>query len=130
MSTVYSDQQRAEALARVLSGETVSGVARDMGIERTSLQKWLSRKRDIVNAVVTVQKPSLLILLGDYLEQNLGTMRHQAARMGERAWIEAQTTPDLISSHDHLGRRLVSILDRIQPILASIPDDEPADGDS
>ena len=125
MATKYDDTVRAEAIGRVLSGETVSGVARDLGIKRVTVQQWMARARDTVTTCVTVQKPSLLVLLGDYLEANLGAMRDQAARMGERTWIEAQTTPDLISSHDHLGRRLVSILDRIQPILART--DEPDD---
>ena len=128
MTTVYSDQQRAEALARVLSGETVSGVARAMGIERTNIQKWLQRKREAVNAVVTVEnKPTLVTLIGDYLDCNLRTMAAQAARMGERAWLEAQTTSDLIAAHNELGKRAVSILDRIH---RAVPINEPADSDS
>ena len=136
MTTVYSDQVKAEAIARVLAGETVSGVARDMGITRTALQNWVMNVRQppvtaaqAVMAVSNNQRPTLITLIGDYLDCNFRALQNQATLMGERAWLEAQTTPDLVSVHAELAKRGVALLDRIQPILDRIAD-EPADSDS
>lgn len=126
----YTPEQKAEAIARVLAGEEVSRVAREMNITRTAIQMWLVREPvgEAVTQVVTRENKgvTLLGLIGDYLESNLRTLSAQAGRMGERAWIEAQNTPELISAHDHLGRRLVAILDRIrtyQPAVGGDDDD-------
>ena len=123
----YTPEQKAEAIARVTAGEQVKVVSQQMSIDRTAIQHWLGRDKIAaqVTALVTQQKPSLMGLIGDYLESNLGALRSQASRMAERTWIEAQTTPDLIAAHDHLGRRLVSILDRIHP--RDRDDDEPTE---
>ena len=111
----YTPEQKAAALARFQLGETSDAIGKDLDVDPATVRKWVEREKETVTAVVTTHKPSLMTLIGDYLESNLGAMRNQAAYMGERAWIEAQTTPDLLSSHDHLGRRLVAVLDRLRP---------------
>lgn len=112
----YTTEQKAQAISRVLSGEKVAHVAKEMKVSRTALQNWIAqRKNPGVMAVMTQERPTLITLIGEYLECNLRALRAQAAHMGEASWIEKQTTADLISAHDHLGRRLVSILDRLHP---------------
>ena len=113
MRRKYDDEIRAQAIARVLAGESVAAVAREMEVSRQNIEKWMRRKN--ATSIGALHNPSLLDRVGEYLDVNLTTMRNQAARMGERAWIEAQTTANLISAHDHLGRRLVAILDRLRP---------------
>ena len=128
MTTVYSDQVKAEALARVLAGESVSEIARDMQINRVTLQTWLRRESNSVAMVATgANRPTLVGRIGDYLDANLLAMANQASRMGERSWIDAQTTSDLIAAHNELGKRAVSILDRLHP---AIPTSEPRGSDS
>lgn len=116
MRHTYTDEHKATAIGRVVLGETVKAVAEDMGIKPETVKKWVQRNRQ-GTTLVPQHKTSLMELLGDYFESNLTALRNQAARMGERAWIEKQTTSDLISSHDILGRRLVSLLDRLRPAL-------------
>ena len=128
----YTVEEKASAIARVLAGEEVAAVARDTGINRTAIQKWLVRPvspggvtvAEGVTELVTTHKPSLMGLIGDYLEANLGAMRNQATRLGERAWIEKAPTADILSAHDILGRRLVGVLDRLHPKTGPEPEPE------
>jgi|SRR3990167_5806339 len=127
----YSFELKAAALARVLAGEEVSAVARALDISRTALQNWLveGERQPVTLSVMTHHKPSLMDRVGEYLDANLTALHAQASLMAERAWIEKQTTPDLLSAHDVLGRRLVSIVDRIRPSDAAdrAADDPAAD---
>lgn len=122
MRRFYPDELKAQAVSRVFSGETSDAVAKSLDLDPALVRKWVERNKQAVTTIVTQDKPGLLTLIGEYLEANLAAMRSQATRMGESAWINAQTTPDLISAHDHLGRRLVSILDRLHPHRDSADD--------
>lgn len=110
----YTPEQKAEAMGRVLAGETISGVARDLGIERITLQQWMAREKDTVTAVVTADPDrDLKAYLHEYLSENLITQTAHARLYRDPEWI-AQQPPETIMAIDRqLGSRFVSIMDRL-----------------
>ena len=114
MAQTYSDTVRAEAMARVIAGETVSGVARDMSINRVTLQTWMSRAAATVAAAPT--DPAGLTLkdyLQIYLSENLITLTAHARLYRDKDWLAEQPPETIMAIDRQLSSRFVSIMDRL-----------------
>jgi transposase-like protein len=111
----YTPEQKAQAMARVLSGETVSGVAREMDIERITLQQWMKREQHHVTAVVTAPDTGTLLQqrLAVLLEKCLITLTTHVEHYGGEEWIEEQPAETLMESTRLVGGRFTAIMDRL-----------------
>lgn len=116
----YTPEQKAQAIARVLAGEAVAAVARDMGVERVTLQSWLARHKPVAAVVASVATPatapvevSLQAEVATFLREMLRTLTSHAVLYRSPEWVEKQTPDTLLAVDRTLGSRLVSIMDRI-----------------
>lgn len=121
MVAKHTDETRAKAVARVLAGESVSGVARDMGITRTCIQNWLAAIRTEPVSVMTRQ--STRELLDTYLQESLVTLTAHARLYGSDSWLQTQDPKVILESTRALGNRFTAIMDR----LVGRPRDDSAD---
>lgn len=110
MAQHYSDTQKAEALARVLSGESVTRVARDMEIGRTCIQNWLVRQKRPVTTVVTGS--TLQGELAVFLHESLVTLTKHAQHYRSDAWLKEKPAIVMESTRT-LGSRFTAIMDRL-----------------
>ena len=113
----YTPEQKAEALARVLAGETVSGVAQSMEIERTAIQNWLARDKNTVTDVVTqVLDPQtrLRSKLAECLEESFTTLATYARHYRDPAWLQTAEPADALAAYKAVGGRVTAIMGRLE----------------
>lgn len=122
MTQAYSQEIKAQAIARVLAGEHVGAVARDMSIERVTVSQWLRRKAVTVTAVVT--SPTLRDRMETFLAESMETLTAHAVHYRSAQWLQGQPA-DVLESTRTLGSRLTAIVDRLggAPARAEPPGD-------
>ena len=127
MANRYTDEQKSEALARVLAGEAVSHVAAAMGIGRTNIHKWLERDRETVNAVVTAvtTTPALKDLMIGLWAESMMMLTDHIRMYREPSWYRSQKTSALLETDRTVGSRLTALIDR----LPGVTDGTAADTD-
>lgn len=89
--TKYSDEFKADAVGLVLAGNTQAQVARDLGVSKSALNKWVlndERKRlglPAVNEVETGENKQIqdLIKRNRLLEQENEVLRRAAAYLSQ-----------------------------------------------
>lgn len=118
MANIYTAQQKAEAVARVLAGARVGDVARDMAITRSAISNWLANvKSPPVKAVDLVMTDTgnvnLKSYLHTYLAEVLLTLTDHARLYRDSAWTAGQTTETIMAVDRQLSSRFVSIMDRL-----------------
>ena len=119
MRRKYDDETRARAIARVLAGETISGVARDMGITRTCLQNWIGPHQQAVTVMAVAEwKPTLLNDVGEVLHLGYAALKKHFTLYADDEWIRNQTAQTLLDATRTIGGRVVYIMDRLGGVPA------------
>lgn len=128
MSTEYSDQIKAQALAALLAGQSVSEVARMFGVPLGTLKSWKQRNPDatdrsvFVDAVdasdASIKRAKIGALLMDYSIASLETLIAQQRVFREYEWLQKQSAADAAILHG------VSF-DKVIRLLESLTEEEP-----
>jgi transposase-like protein len=115
MSNKYSDETRAAVLAALLTGQSVSAVAKEYKIPTGTVKSWKSR--EITNAdavpVATQKKEQIGELLLSYLHQNLETLRQQAKVFGDEDWLKKQHASDAAVLHGVMADKTIRLLEAL-----------------
>lgn len=118
----YTQEQKAEALLRVATGEEAATVARDMDIEPATLRSWINRDSLSVATVATspharTRDDDLNVRLkhdlSDLLHAKMQALILQAEYYGSEAWLTGQPPERVLESTRTLWRNIASALDRL-----------------
>ena len=101
--TDYSDQIKAQALAALFAGQSYTEVARVFGVPVGTLKSWKSRDAagietgDATSA--TAKRERIGILLLEYLEINLETLKVQQIAFRNEDWLAKQSASEVAILH-------------------------------
>jgi len=125
MSTEYSDQIKAQALAALLAGQAPSVVARLYNIPVGTLKSWKSRqlRGESVATVATDVRERIGLLLLGYLEETLATLTIQQKAFRNEEWLYKQSAAEVATLHG------ISV-DKAIRLLEGLADDGTPDPDS
>ena len=118
MRRSYPEELKAEAMGRVLSGETVTAVAKSIGAPRITVEQWMQRGRLAVTENVTpTVKEKFGALLIEYAGAGLQTLRTQAELLGDTTFLRSETSQIFATAQAHriLGDQLARYLAALQP---------------
>ena len=116
----YDQQTKAAVIAALLEGQSVSQVAQQWHLSRSTVTAWRD-SAGLDSVSIRHQKTaSLGVLVGNYLRTNLETLTAQLEPFRDRSWIEKQPASDLAVLHGVLADKAFRILSA----LAAAPEDE------
>lgn len=111
--TTYSEDTKAQVMAALLAGQSVSAVARQYSIPRTTILRW----RDMSEPVASVtdsKKGELGELIFDYLRKVLNTLAIQAEQFGDTQWLKKQPASEVAVLHGVLTDKAIRILEALE----------------
>lgn len=91
MVRVFTDDERATALARLAAGESVHGVARALGIEPSTLRAWRAR----AGGDPLKKDPDFRALVLHYLQESLEAGERILGQTRNQAWLDKQPAGEL-----------------------------------
>ena len=121
----YSDEVKARALAALLAGQALADVSRAFGVPTGTLKSWKSRqlRGESVATVATDARERIGVLLLEYLETTLATLKAQQETFGDKAWLLKQSAAEAATLH---GTSLTGAV----RLLEGLADQDDAMGDS
>lgn len=108
---------KAQALARVVSGESVLKVAADMEIPTSTLYEWTSG----VGGIDLIRQSKVEDLVFDYLKENLETLAAQCRHARDLDWLKGQNASDLAVLHGVMSDKSTRILAAVERAHAARP---------
>jgi len=102
----HSPETQAAVLAALLEGQSISSVAREYKIPRSTVSRWNKDK-----VVDQIERPDVSELLLDYLRTNLETLKSQARFFGSHDWLKDQNAADLAVLHGVMTDKTIRILE-------------------
>jgi transposase-like protein len=128
MSTEYSDQIKAQALAALLAGQAPSEVARLYNIPVGTLKSWKSRqlRGDSVATVATDVRERIGLLLLTYLEETLYTLTIQQKAFRNEEWLYKQSAAEAATLHGISVDKAVRLLEGLADSDAPDPEQDAA----
>lgn len=92
----YSDAVKAEAMAALLAGQSVSHVASEMGIPRGTVANWSSKLSSAgVRAVSTEKKEEIGDMLAALVEKMIAAQSAMLDHFRDAEWLRQQDAAEL-----------------------------------
>lgn len=95
----YDEQTKAAVMAALLAGQSISAVAKEYSIPKGTVSGWKNQAVNGVAGLSTQKKEETGVLLLDYLQAMLKTLRIQAEHFGDKNWLLQQNAADLAVLH-------------------------------
>lgn len=115
----YSDELRAAVMAALMTGQSVSSVAREYKVPKGTVSSWKNRSHDLVIAATVADpksadvKNGIGVLLLDYLQAALRTLRVQVEVFGDRDWLRKQPASEVAVLHGVITDKTIRLLESI-----------------
>lgn len=107
----YSDETKAQVMAALLTGQSVSSVAREYNLPKGTVSAWRKRDSRQVAEDATQKGTPIDELLSGYLKENLKTLRAQAEFFREETWLKKQEASQLAVLHGVLSDKAIRLLE-------------------
>lgn len=108
----YPDDVKAEAMAALLAGQSVTAIAKRYSIPKGTVSSWRKQARQKVKAgAESTQKTTLDELLMGYVRENLLTLREQARVFRDEEWLQRQSASEVAVLHGVLADKTVRLLE-------------------
>jgi transposase-like protein len=91
----HSDELRAQVVAAIKAGESVSQVARNFGIDKSIVSRWAADATVATNNAHARTREELSALIFDAITATLRSLIARADATGSADWIEKQSAADL-----------------------------------
>jgi len=109
----YSEDVKAAVMAALLTGQSVSAVARQYEMPRGTVSAWatrMDRPRPVADADTKKEIGELILL---YLRELLGTLRIQARIFADAKWLEKQSASEVAVLHGVLADKGIRLLEAL-----------------
>lgn len=115
MGNEYQPEVKAAVMAALLTGQSVSSVARDYEIPKGTVSGWKKKAFDEVDGVGddTTQKNEIGDLLMEYLGANLRSLKVQAEHFGDKTWLASQPADSLAVLHGVQTDKAIRLLEAL-----------------
>ena len=115
MSNKYTDETRAAVMSALLTGQSVSSIAREYKIPKGTVSSWKKKTTSLVAGGRADSDPKkndrVGQLLIDYLQANLESLRIQVDAFSDPAWLKSQTASDAAVLHGVMTDKAVRLLE-------------------
>ena len=91
----YDEATKAAVMAALLTGQSISSVAKEYKIPKGTVSYWKEQAVNGVGTFSTQKKEETGDLLWDYLRTSLKTLKVQAEHFGDKEWLKQQNAADL-----------------------------------
>lgn len=107
----YSDETRAAVKSALLTGQSVSSVAKEYNIPKGTVSNW--KRYGVGGTAERTQKKNDRIgqLLLQYLEANLEALRVQSEVFADPSWLKKQHASDAAVLHGVMTDKAVRLLE-------------------
>lgn len=122
----YSEEVKAAAMAALLTGQSISQVAKEYKIPRGTVAAWASQTGR-QQLVATTKKERIGELLVEYLEASLTTLRKQVEYFSDDKWLYKQTASEAAVLHGVIADKAVRLLEALAGDDAEEISDEAGD---
>lgn len=108
----YSEETRAAVVAALLTGQSVSSVAKEYDIPKGTVSNW---KRGVGGGTSerTQKNERIGELLIEYLEANLESLKVQANMFSDEKWLAKQTASDAAVLHGVMTDKAVRLIEAL-----------------
>ncbi|GIV73552.1 helix-turn-helix domain-containing protein [Caldilinea sp.] len=106
----YPDEVKAQVMAALLAGQSVSAVAQEYNIPKGTVSNW-KRKAHQAMAGESLGRKSLDELLFAYVAENLATLREQVRVFRDRDWLRGQSASEVAVLHGVLADKTIRLLE-------------------
>jgi transposase-like protein len=113
----HSEETKAAVMAALLSGQSISEVAKSYNLSKATVSAWRSAAFAVGSNQFEPKKngEGLGDLIGDYLREVLVTLRVQAEAFRDKAWLARQPASEVAVLHGVLTDKAVRLLEAIDP---------------
>lgn len=110
----HSDETKAAVLAALLTGQSVSDVARQYDIPLGTVKTWKNRAmKQPVSSVSSAKKEEIGDLLLGYLEASLTALREQIVVFSDPDWLRKQTASEAAVLHGVMMDKAIRLLEAL-----------------
>lgn len=109
----YSDETKAAVMAALLAGQSVSSVAEEYDIPRSTVGYWKSQNDSPLDSVGPEKKEAIGELLLDYLTETLITLKAQAIHFRDKSWLTEQSADQLAVLHGVTTDKAIRLLEAL-----------------
>lgn len=110
----YGPEVKAAVMAALLTGQSVSSVAREYQVPRTTVIAWRDKSGDAsqFDTCPTV-KNEIGELLLEYLKKSLITLTKQMETFGDAEWLKKQPASEAAVLHGVLADKAIRLLEAL-----------------
>jgi transposase-like protein len=112
MSNPYSDETKAAVMAALLTGQSISGVAREYKIPKGTVYYWKSQRVDSPK-LSDPKRERMGQLIIEYVEAALLALKAQAVVFANEKYITKQSASEAAVLHGVLADKAIRILEGI-----------------
>ena len=117
----YKDETKAAVMAALLTGQSVSSIAREYDIPKGTVSNW---KRNTGGTIKRTQKTEHIgELLIKYLQSNLEALSAQAEQFKDREWLKKQTASDAAVLHGVMTDKAIRLLEALSKTSENVTSD-------
>lgn len=122
----YKDETRAAVMVALLTGQSVSSIAKQYNIPKGTVSNW---KRSAGGTVKRTQKTERIgeLLIG-YLQSNLEALSAQAEQFKNHDWLRKQTASDAAVLHGVMTDKAIRLLEALSKSSEHATSDSDTDG--
>ena len=108
----YDDATKAAVMAALLAGQSIPQVAKEYNIPKGTLSDWRKLARTTArNDPTQKDGPTIDVMLRDYVNENLTTLREQAKFFRDTNWLSKQEASSLAVLHGVLADKSIRLLE-------------------
>lgn len=115
MGRAYSEELRGAVMAALLTGQSVSSVAKQYNLPKGTVSKWKSKAADMVESFQKSdpKKAQMGALLLDYLGEALKTLKKQVMAVGDENYIKQQPASEIAVLHGVIADKSIRLLEAL-----------------
>ncbi len=116
MAQAHDNEIKAQVMAALLAGQSVSSAAREYKIPKGTVSGWrkealVKMERSQVGEDPTQKSVTIDDLLLDYVHVNLVTLRAQSEFFRDKEWLKQQPASELAVLHGVVADKTIRILE-------------------
>lgn len=111
----HSQERKTQAIAMLMAGESVSDVARNLGLPDSTVRTWSRSLGDDFTMLRDKKGDKVVNLLEETLVKTIESNLDQLATFSDREWLYKQSAGDMAILHGTLFDKACRILNLVQP---------------
>jgi hypothetical protein len=110
----HDDQTRAQVIAALLAGQSISQVAGEYKLPDSTVRGWANGIGDELAKVRDKKREQFGDLIGDYLKESLTTLSVQQEHFRDKTWLQKQPAEALAVLHGVTADKAIRILEALE----------------